>query len=49
MAQSTKNYLIEILKGENYYNRKFRTELILEENNVLDCVCRFENIVKQNL
>lgn len=44
MAQSNKNYLIEVLKGENYCNWKFRMELILEENIVLDCVTQDLNI-----
>ena len=39
MAQiGAKSFLIEPLDGENYYNWKFRMELILAENGVADCI-----------
>lgn len=38
MAQANKNYHIEVLNGNNYYNWKFRMEMILAENGVLEYV-----------
>lgn len=38
MAQAMKTYNIEALNGENYYNWKFRIQMILAENNVGDHV-----------
>lgn len=36
MAQSLKNYCIEPLNGNNYHSWKFRMEVILAENDVLE-------------
>lgn len=37
-VQAGKNYCVEPLNGNNYYNWKFRIKMILAENNVLEMV-----------
>lgn len=49
MAQAGKSYTIEALNGNNYYNWKFRMEMILAENEVSETILKETDLTQSQL
>uniref|UniRef100_A0A1Y1MQF0 Endonuclease n=2 Tax=Photinus pyralis TaxID=7054 RepID=A0A1Y1MQF0_PHOPY len=48
MAKREKFYNIDQLTGDNYFNWKFRMQMILDENGVIDCIEKQTDVTKLN-